>query len=201
MACQTCEGCNSCDLCQVCDMSCNGVGGCLNCESFCQNGNQIVNSNFYWRDSDGNIVTTNTNDRIFTRDTWNSLANFINKAYKAGTEQSASSRNVVGLETGDYITAEQFTNLSKALFGLGGNDSIYPQRTVYGIGSQEKPEGDVVYGSYFFELQNQAQNLRYKMNQCNSCNLGCNNCDSCEGCNTCQINDTKYECCETDKTK
>jgi hypothetical protein len=50
------------------------------------------------------------------------------------------------------MTSEKFNQVSAALFNLGGNNSIYPQRKVYAVGSKEKPEGDIVYGSYFTEL-------------------------------------------------
>lgn len=180
MSCQSCEGCNSCVscqtcvLCEMCHTTCNGTGGCLDCESFCLNGYQIVSDrvgNFSWG------VTTNNGDRFFDLDTWKKIITYINNARSAGSS-SSSGLSSLSVNNTIYMTAKNFNDVSAALFNLGGNNSSYPERTVN--------SGDIIYGFYFDELKDQANKLKYKSNQCDRCNTSCNNCDECEGCNNCQ---------------
>lgn len=208
MSCQSCEGCNRCNSCQgchgcntcnscltcntcqgcvncnVCNRNCNGPSnGCLDCESFCETGYQIVSNRvgkFSWG------VSTAKDAKFFSLNTWNKIITYINRAYSAGSKSSVSNGSYISKDTNTFMTAEKFNEVSDALFSLGGNNSNYNQRTVYAVGSSKKPDGDIIYGSYFVELVDQANKLKYKRSQCDECNTACNNCDECEGCNICQ---------------
>lgn len=195
-SCETCEGCDSCVTCQTCNESCNGPEeGCLTCEGFCQI-DQTVSSwagEFEWKEP------VSSNSLFFSRSTWNKIIEYINKARAAGDSENGATSGLSALEEDDnvYMTANKFNEVATALFNLGGNDSDYSQRTVYAVGSKEKPEGDIVYGSYFEELEDQVNHLQYKSDQCNSCNTACDDCDSCEGCDDCQSGNTSYSSSKT----
>lgn len=72
------------------------------------------------------------------------------------------------------MTAEMFNKVAAAITRL---DSSKPLIDV--------SVGDVIYGSYFEDLEEYADYLKYKYHQCNrcdsSCNVSCNTCNSCNG--------------------
>ena len=204
-SCQKCHGCNSCVTCQTCNRSCNGVSGCLSCQSFCQTDQKVSSrqGQFSWG------VSVTSDSLFFSRDTWNKIIEYINNARAAGT-LSNSGLTALTKDNNTFMTASKFNEVSSALFNLGGNDSAHSKKTVYAVGSNEKPEGDIVYGSYFTNLADQANHLKYKSNQCDLCNTGCNNCNNCQGCNTCErgnerngeckSGNTHSKCCESTTT-
>lgn len=198
-SCQGCHNCNSCNSCQTCDSSCNGPSnGCLQCEAFCET-NQTVSS---WQGEFTWGVSVSEDSLFFSKGTWNKIIKYINKARAAGDSKDGATSGLSSLEEDDntFMTADKFNEVSSALFNLGGNNSIYSQKTVYGVGNPKKPEGDIVFGSYFFELADQANKLKYKSKQCDLCNAGCNNCDECQNCNKCQSNNTRNGLCNSGNT-
>lgn len=161
-------------------------------------------------------MSTAKDAKFFSLDTWNKIITYINNAYSDGNKESLVSEEYIDKDTNKFMTAKKFNEVSDALFSLEKkeekrNDSKYNQRTVYAIGSDQKPEGDIIYGSYFVELKDQANKLKYRKTQCYECNTACNNCNKCEGCNfcltgnkkpnnrngKCDSGNTSYACCES----
>lgn len=167
------SGCQSCDSCQANCTSCQGCnscqGTCDTCQSFCENGGQYVGSfSFGQCVSAGQIFLTKTK--------WNNLIDYINDAYDRGTKKDGGDSGLPSSDPNDYMTASMFNKVSSALRNLG---SSYTNLSV--------SQGDIIYGSYFETLEDYADNLKYKRNQCNICNVDCDvSCDSCQGCNRCQ---------------
>lgn len=197
--CEGCHGCNSCDTCQTCNASCNGpVNGCLQCEGFCQI-DQTVSS---WQGEFSWGVSVTSNSLFFSKSTWNKIIKYINKARAAGDTTKGVTSGLKALKEDDntFMTASKFNEVSSALFNLGGNDSIHSKKIVYAVGSDERPEGDIIYGSYFTNLADQANHLKYKSNQCDLCNTGCNNCNECQNCNKCLTNNERDGKCKSGNT-
>lgn len=195
-SCQGCHGCNSCNTCQTCDTTCNGPSnGCLSCEAFCES-DQLVSS---WEGSFSWGVSVSADSLFFSRDTWNKIIKYINKARLAGEEED-SGLSSLSLDTNEYMTADKFNQVSNALFNLGGNSSQYKEKTVYAVGSKEKPKGDIVYGSYFTQLADQANHLKYKSDQCDLCNIKCDECNECQNCNKCQTSNSRNGICRSGNT-
>ena len=195
----TCSWCNSCESCVD---NCNGVG-CNDRQNFCRTGKDVGDFSFNQSLQGGDLFLTKTN--------WNRLITYINNAYKKGssslTNNAQSGNGVTGTGTGgdsglpesdsnDFMTASMFNKVSKALGGLG---SAGPARRV-------QANIDIVYGSYFQDLEDYANKLQYKETQCYNCNAACNvkcntclvcnvqNCGKCDG--SCQ-NHSPSNCCSS----
>lgn len=170
----TCSVCNSCekcdDGCQVCD-TCQR--GCQSSQAFCAVGSQVVGSFSFNQDLD-------TDDEFFTKANWNRLITYIRNAYSKGRKQNGGDSGLPSSDSNQFMTADMFNKVSAALGGLGSSG---PRRRV--------TKEQIIYGSYFKDLESYADSLEYKSNQCDSCNsscdvtcLGCQTCDSgCEKCN------------------
>lgn len=184
--CQSCDQCTKCDSCESCDKNCNGTG-CLSSQAFCATSQRAGTFSFG--------VPTSKDSLFFSRETWNKIITHINNAYTKGTyslsnkAQSGTGASGIGtsglaklsLDTNDFMTAKKFNEVSEALGKLG---SAGPGLTVYAVGSEKKPAGDIIYGSYFETLETYANNLLYKTTQCNDCNVACNvKCNTCLKCN------------------
>ena len=196
-SCQWCHGCNNCDTCQNCDNKCDGPAeGCLTCQGFCEKSQSVSSrlGGFGWG------VSTATDAFFFSRNTWNSIINYINNARADGSKQS-SGLSLLGQDTNEFMTAAKFNEVSNAIFNQGTSSS-YGQITVTG-----GPEGSIVYGSYFTALADQASKLKYIYGQCDLCNTKCDDCDKCQGCNLCESSDwsngvctsgnSSSDCCES----
>lgn len=162
----TCSSCNSCQSCNSGCQSCNSCqGSCQSSQSFCSTGGQTVGSfNFNQCISKGETFLTKTN--------WNRLITYINNAFSRGSKQNGGSSGLPSKDTNTFMTADIFNKVAAALGKLGSSG---PSRRV--------SVNSVVYGSYFEDLENYADNLKYKTNQCNRCNVSCN--EDCLGCQKC----------------
>lgn len=208
--CQSCNSCNygntcsTCNSCMACDKNCNAASGCNTIQTFCKTSGQSAGG-FSFNQSV-------TKDALFlTKANWNRLISYIRAAYDKGSNslinnaqsgigvQSPGKGGDSGLpesDTNTYMTASMFNKVSAALGGLG---STGPTRRV-------QADVDIVYGSYFKDLETFANNLTYKTTQCDNCNAGCNvkcntcltcNVENCGACNgTCQTHSSNT-CCST----
>ena len=208
--CQSCNSCNygntcsKCNSCESCNVNCNGAS-CNTIQAFCSTSGQSAGG-FSFNQPIGK-------DELFlTKTNWNRLITYIREAYNKGSNSltnNAQSGNGVsspgkggdsGLPVSDtniFMTADMFNKVSSALGGLGSSG---PSRRV-------QTDVDIVYGSYFKDLETYANNLNYKKTQCNNCNAGCNvkcntclvcNVENCGACNgTCQTHSSNNCCSST----
>lgn len=184
--CQTCDSCQYCVRCQSCNTNCNS-SGCNTIQAFCSIGKQTVGS------FDFNQCVSSGETVYKFRTNWNRLITYINDAYEAGRKSNGGSSGLPSSDTNEFITAAMFNKISAALGGLG---STGPSRRVKGKSTGDTTE-DVIYGSYFEDLESYANNLKYKTSQCDNCNTGCNvTCDRCQKCDSggCQ-NHFPSSCC------
>lgn len=176
-SCSSCNGgynsCRTCNSCQSCNTSCNTAGGCNSAQNFCSTNQRVGSFSFNQCHTSGQTVQGFRTD-------WNRLINYINTAYAAGRKQNGGDSGLPTEDTNDFLTAKMFNAIAIALGNLG---STGPSRRVKGKSNGDTTE-DVIYGSYFEELETYANQLQYNSNQCNSCNLTCNSdCCSCQKCN------------------
>lgn len=205
--CQYCNSCEKCDSCEQCNTACDG-GGCLTIQSFCATSGQSAGGFSFGQSVAGE-------EFFLTKKNWNKIFTYINDAYAKG---SASPSNKAQSGTGasapgnggdsglpasdehEFMTDTMFNKVSEALGNLGSSG---PSRRV-------KADVDLIYGSYFKDLESYANGLQYKTTQCDDCNVACNvkcntclkcndngNCDSCN--NGCQ-SDTYRSCCSSCNT-
>lgn len=185
--CQSCNSCHSgntcsyCNSCMSCNSSCNASSGCNTIQSFCSKSQSAGGFSFN--------QTIAKDELLVTRANWNRLITYIRNAYakgssslvnnaKSGSGVSGSGKggtpDLPESDTNTYMTADIFNKVSIALGGLG---STGPERRV-------TKDVDIIYGSYFKDLETYANNLKYKTTQCDNCNAGCNvKCNTCLTCN------------------
>lgn len=161
------SGCQQCDTCES-GNHCSGT--CNTCQSFCENGYQSVGG-FSFNEC------VSQGERILHKTNWNRLITYIQDAYDEGRECDASeygiSSNLPSSDPNDYITADMFNKVAKALKTLTSSYSLLSVDV-----------GDVIYGTYFETLEDYANRLKYKWDQCDRCNISCDvTCNSCNGCN------------------
>ena len=200
--CQSQNTCSKCNSCESCNVNCNG-SGCNTIQNFCSTNQSAGGFSFN--------QPLKKDDLFLTKVNWNRLITYINNAYKKGSTslsnraQSGNGVTSTGIggnsglpesDPNDFMTEDMFNKVSQALGGLGSSG---PTRRV-------KANVDIVYGSYFQDLENYANNLQYKKSQCNNCNAGCNvkcntclvcnveNCGACDG--SCQSH-TSRNCCSS----
>lgn len=173
-------GCQTCNSCQDC-VSCQGT--CNTSQAFCAVSSQKVGSfSFNQCVSSGETVYKFRTD-------WNRLITHINNAYAAGSKSNGGDSGLPSSDTNEFITAAMFNKISAALGGLG---SAGPSRRVKGKSNGDST-ADVIYGSYFEDLETYANNLKYKTSQCDNCNTKCN--VTCNG-GTCE-NHSQTNCCSS----
>lgn len=189
--CNDCKGyCNSCNSCN----SCNTVIGL--CSTVGQQASDNLGT-FYWEDSSNNRKRSDLSkdDLFFTKGEWNSLIDYIQKAYKLGTKHSASNAygsdsNLRASDSHPFLEAamynEAYTRM-KNLSKNNRNDSYNPVA-----------QGDIVKASVLNELRNLANSFELHTYQCNSCNQ-CNDCQRCNACDNCLGGYNSY-CCHTETT-
>lgn len=171
-----CMACQNCELCQGCNSGCN------TCQSFCENGHQTVGSfSFNECVSQGQILLHKTN--------WDRLITYIRNAYRKGSLCNASeyriSDDLPQSDPNNVITADIFNKIAAALKNL---TPAYNRLSVN--------VGDVIYGSYFETLEDYANRLKYRWEQCNVCNASCD--AMCNGsCNLCNAGSEAVHCCST----
>ena len=179
-----CQNCNSgceADICTYCD-SCQG---CQDCQSFCEVGGQRVGS-FSFNQS------LEKGEPFLTKENWNRLIKYVNDAYKKGVKSNESD-SVFFLnsesDSNDFMTAEMFNKVSNALCHLGSSE---------GPEFRAIPDKSIVYGSYFKDLEDYANNLKYTTGQCDKCNISCNvTCLGCQACNAGCQDHSPQDCCSS----
>lgn len=217
--CQNLNTCQSCNSCESCNSSCNaGAGACNTIQAFCSIGGQSVGGFSF-----GSCVSS---DQFIDIDSsWNGLLSYINAAYAKGSSSlsngaqsgsgvsgsgNAGSSGLPNIDTSfkntdsqkkGFITANMFNQIAAALGGLGSSG---PNTSV--------KSNDIIYGSYFEQLETYANILQYQTTQCDNCNAGCNvKCNTCLKCNeencgtcngSCQSHSPSYSdslyCCSCD---
>ena len=191
VACESTNSCNKCNSCQKCNSAaCEET--CILIQSFCKTSGQKVGS-FSFRQC------VSSDELFLSKANWNKIFTFINNAYAKGKKVSGGSSGLPASDSNDFMTAEMFNKVSSALGGLGSSG---PNLHVYPVGSKEKPEGDIVLGSYFTSLESYANALKYTTSQCDKCNDSCDvtckecqlcNVTNCGGCNNgCQAHSPSY---------
>ena len=189
MSCVACQRCNTCQLeCETCQNSCDTR------QNYCKT-NQLVSSHGGF--SFGQELTSTK--RFLSHSNWNKIVTYIKTAYEKGQYNPPAlntypSNTITSWEVkqDDIMTAALFNNIASAMELLGSTASISLDNNgksrVYGVGSTYKPEGDIVYGTYFQKLENYANSFfKYHYDQCSLCNVNCDNgCDKCMGCNACE---------------
>lgn len=192
-SCNTCQGCNSCQYCNSCQ-------GCVNAEDF--GGKSAPAANFSPSSCFNNGETI-----VISHQAWNDLMDAIYAVRARGTEHD----NLAGFDhpsahkvsQNGFITAETFNYVARGLAGT----SAYSAPTVSG-----GPNGTLIYGSYFDDIREYANKMKYQNNQCDTCvwqgNTECPTCQRCVisqsppptyittccGCNTsCESNQTSTE--------
>lgn len=196
----TCNKCNSCELCN--NTTCEEK--CILIQAFCSpEGSGQSAGGFSFKQ----CVTSN--ETFLTKANWNRLIKYINDAYNKGDEKDGGDSGLPESDDNTFMTAEMFNKVALALGGLGSQG---PDLYVYPVGSVEKPEGDIILGSYFVSLESYANALKYTTLQCDNCNDSCdvtckecqkcNGNGNCEGCNgSCQDHSPNYRSsCETCNT-
>ena len=203
VACQSTNSCNSCNSCQKCNnTTCEEK--CILIQSFCgPEGSGQSAGGFSFKQC------VDSNETFLTKANWNRLITYINEAYAKGNSLlnggTGGDSGLPKSDSNDFMTAEMFNKVSSALGGLGSSG---PNLHVYPVGSKEKPEGDIVLGSYFTSLESYANALKYTTSQCDKCNDSCDvtckecqlcNVTNCGGCNNgCQAHSPSYgKKCET----
>lgn len=161
-SCQSCQGCNKCQKCNTgCNIDCNTS------QSFCNIGKQEVGSFSF----DACLAADET--IAITKTKWNALYKYIYNAYHKGSESNMSGSCKIGSSSSDtYLTASGYNEVAKALSGLGSS----------GV-SRRVSVGDLIYGSYYQELEDAADGLLYDESQCNTCDSKCQGCNVCQSCN------------------
>lgn len=176
-------GCQTCDSCQNC-VTCQGT--CNSSQAFCSIGGQSVGGFSF------NQCVSSGESVYQFRTNWNRLITYINNAYAAGTTQNGGSSGLPSKDDNEFITASMFNKISAALGGLGSSG---PSKRVKGASNGDSTS-DVIYGSYFENLESYANTLKYTTSQCNTCNTGCN--VTCNG-GGCQ-NNSPSNCCSSCNT-
>lgn len=186
--------------CSSCKSQCNGCNGCNSCNTvigLCSTIGQKASdhlNNFNWTDSNKGTSrgTLQTDDLFFTQAEWNSLINYIQKAYKLGTKHSASTAyasdsNIRASDNHPVLEAAMYNEAYTRMKNLSKDN----RETEYTPVSA----GDIVYASTLNSLRTLANSFELHTYQCDTCNK-CNDCETCNDCNTCQ-GKTPY-CCDAD---
>ena len=176
VACESTNTCNKCNSCELCNnTTCEEK--CILIQSFCgPEGSGQSAGGFSFKQC------VASNETFLTKANWNRLIKYINNAYKKCNKKNGGSSGLPVSDSNDFMTAEMFNKVSSALGGLG---SAGPNLKVYPVGSKEKPEGDIILGSYFTSLESYADALKYTTLQCDKCNDSCNvTCTGCQLCNS-----------------
>lgn len=190
VSCQSIDSC-TCNSCESCNTKCNATTGCNTKQAFCVKNQSVGNFSFELSCSSfsGEIIDINNS--------WNGLLSYINNAYARGKKSNGGSSGLPSVDSNEFITADMFNKISDALAGLGSktnNRQVLPDT--------------YIYGSYFKELEDYADSLKYKEIQCDMCNAGCNvTCNGCQKCDSgnctcnsgCQSNNPTYICSCTSK--
>lgn len=169
--CNTCEGCNSC---QSCNISCNGAS-CNTKQSFCKIDCQVYDEYGSFKFSYRPIAKTGImGPGYFDQDVWDEIISYINRRISMGDEVDSGS-TIAYSSTSNVapFKASEFNRISK--------------KTRNGPSVNA---GDVIYGSYFIDLEEAVNNTRLSSSACDTCNAGCNapsceSCETCDGCETC----------------
>lgn len=208
--CQNCNSscnwhCNSCDSCNICNSSCEGS---------CENNKQLVSNTSigtfcFRKNSNGNRLKGGTEvsnpsdaDLFLTANEWNKLISKIESAYRlssdlpdTGADKYQGKDIKAGVQyNNEFMTAFMFDGaITRMKYATNGSTSP---------GNSGKQKEDVIYASYFRDLEDYFNNsfkIYYcnSCNNCNSCNSSCQGCNSCNNCQSCQGGDS---CCQTPKT-
>lgn len=125
---------------------------------------------------------------FLNKNNWNRLIRYINDAYDEGSRCDASEYGIdsdlPSSDSNDYMTAEMFNKVAAAITRLDSSKSLI-----------EVSVGDVIYGSYFEDLEYYADYLKYKYHQCDRCDMDCN--VSCDTCNSCNGSSQAVYCCSS----
>ena len=189
-SCNSCNECQACNKCQTCNI----------CETYCQSSQKASSyiktfQKFYSYEFDkdnnykasclnqGQTITIKASD-------WNNLISFIKQAYSLGTLGKTDKVPVLSsVQKAQVISHTDYNQVAQA-FELGSKALNITVK-----------ENDIIYGTYFSQLQDYAINSFLLMpNQCNNKNQ-CHpdtECNACQACNSnCQAcnNNNKSNCC------
>jgi hypothetical protein len=186
MSCETCVSCQDCDGCNTCNNSCNSCnnGNCTVCtdgETYCDTEEVYstdCSNKFKWN---GGV---NTGDAIITLTDWNRLPDYVKALRSKG--KGGKDTSTITKQTDKEVKASWFNTYAGL---VGSSKTATAGKTL-------------IYGSYFQDLADCANKLKYEKTQCASCNTGCKSCDSsCEGnCNQCKSGNTASTKCKSGNT-
>lgn len=183
--CTSCDSkaCQGCVSCQKCNNSCQVTCNAKNLQTLCNTTGQTyakIAGSFSWKEcgTAGEIIGPG----YFDQDEWDRIITHINKARNAG--KSVSTGGTISKSTTTNVSpfsAKEFNRVAQAV----GNVTVKITENGKTVTKTNASQDDVIYGIYFTELKNAANNMLISSKACDSCNAACDGgCDACQKCNT-----------------
>lgn len=139
------------------EIACTVCNDCDNCQTLCERGSQVYSERC------GNTFSfkecVSSGELFFSLDTWNKAFKYIYAAYSLGSDTN-NLRNAPDEDDNDFMTAKKYNEVAKL------------------INVKTRNSGDVIYGTYFEEIEEKLSDLELSSRQCNRCNSGCDTCDA-----------------------
>lgn len=146
-------------LCSICSK-------CQSCQSFCQLGNQMATS--HGASLLPSIVRDDIIIKKITPAVLKSVADSITAAATDGSQVNSSPQNLP-LITDEFIYAQKINDFLEHITH-GNLEGSHP-------GSVSRD--DIVYASFFQEINSAISSLKIYFNACDKCNTACDSCVSC----------------------
>lgn len=173
--CNFCEGCNRCEWCNICE-ACNKCQApeCQTKQAFCAIGkeylrNHIGTFSFSRCHASGQIMGPG----YFDKSVWDEICEWISERSTVGDKYpGGSSFRSSYLQDVDPFSAAEFNRVAGEL------------------NASTVAADNVIYGSYFSNLESAAARLKINSKACDKCNTDCDadGCDKCLSCNNCNSN-------------
>lgn len=176
--CYTCEDCNSCELCdEDCETPCQSKQTfCKDCQTFGEYGS----FSFSYSPEEDNIIGPG----YFDQDVWDEIIKYINRLRTKGNSKLSGGITGSAIDLSSTINvvpfkASEFNRITNYIIDEDGKK----------VTSASASAGELIYGSYFQDLEADVEKAELKSTACDSCNAGCQGCDGCELCNTSNSDD------------
>lgn len=185
-ACSSCNSCTGCNVCQKCNTGCQVT--CNTSQALCKIKGQSYSANagtFSWKNcaTKGQIIGPG----YFNQNEWDRIISHINEARSAGREVSTGGTISKSVKADvSPFSAKEFNRVARKV----GNVTVTITENGKPITKTNATANDVIYGTYFSELETAANTMKISSRACDSCNTkcngGCNECQKCNGgCNSC----------------
>lgn len=147
--------------------SCSVCSRCLSCQSFCQLGNQMATSH------GATLLPSIARDDIIIKkispSVLKAVADSITAAATKGSEVNSSPQTLPQI-TDVFIYATKINDFLNHITH-GNLDGSHPA---------EVSRDDIVYASFFQEINSAISALKIYFDACDKCNTACDSCDSCQ---------------------